>query len=95
MGKTKIVTVYENKYLTDNLDEDEIIFAINVADVQFLAEQKLGRKLIYEEMYSVKKGVEWGMDYWDDVVKSAIGNLPRNEEDEETDELEEDDEKSE
>ena len=84
MGKTKIKKVFQNKYLTDKLEKDEIVFAITVADVQFFAEQELGRKLNYEEMYSVQKGVEWGIDVWDEVVKVAIEDLPLNEENEGT-----------
>ena len=76
MESTKIVEIYRNKHLTDKLEEDEIIYAITVSDVQIFAEQKLGRKLNYQEMYSVQKGVEWGMDSWDDIIKVAIDNLP-------------------
>ncbi|GAB6283680.1 MAG: hypothetical protein STSR0008_24690 [Ignavibacterium sp.] len=76
----KIKIVRENKHLTEQLDEDEIIYAITVADVQFWAEKVLGRVLDYDEMYSVRKGVEWGMDYWDVVVREAINNLPKKEE---------------
>jgi hypothetical protein len=76
----KIKIVRENKHLTEQLDEDEIIYAITVADVQFWAEKVLGRVLDYDEMYSVRKGVEWGMDYWDEVVREAINNLPKKEE---------------
>jgi len=95
MGKTKTVEIFRNKHLTDKLAEDEIIFAMTVADVQCIAEQKLGRLLNYSEMYSVRKGVEWGMDNWNDVIKVAIDNLPLKEEDEETNDLEDNDEKSE
>ena len=80
MGKIKIVEIWQNKRLTEKLEEDEIIFALTVADVQQLAQQKLGRSLDFFEMHSVKKGVEWGLDYWDDVIKVAIDNLPAKEE---------------
>jgi len=83
----KIKIVRENKHLTEKLEEDEIIYVISVADVQFLAERVLDRQLDYDEMYSVKKGVEWGMDYWDEVVIAAIKNLPQKK-----DEVSEDDE---
>ena len=80
MGKTKIVEIWQNKHLTEKLEEDEIIFALTVADVQELARRKLGRTLDFYEMHSVKKGVEWGLDYWDDIIKVAIDNLTYNEE---------------
>lgn len=89
MVKTKIIEVRENKHLTEKLEEDEIVFALTVADVQYFAEQKLGRTLDYDEMHSVKKGVEWGLDYWDDVIKVAIDNLPSREEDINVEETEE------
>ncbi len=76
----KIKIIRENKHLTEQLDEDEIIYSITVADVQFWAEKVIGRVLDYDEMYSVRKGVEWGMDYWDEVVREAINNLPKKEE---------------
>ena len=79
MGKSKIVQIFQNKYLTAQFENDEIIFAITVEDVQFFAKQKMGRLLDYSEMYSVKKGVEWGLDYWDYVIKEAISNLPKSE----------------
>lgn len=79
MGKTKTVEIFRNKHLTDKLEEDEIIFAMTVADVQCIAEQRLGRLLNYDEMYSVRKGVEWGMDNWDDILKIAIDELPAEE----------------
>jgi len=95
MGKTKTVEIFRNKHLTDKLEEDEIVFAMTVADVQTIAEQRLGRLLNYDEMYSVRKGVEWGMDNWDDIIKIAIDSLPLKEEDKETSHLEDNDEKSE
>jgi hypothetical protein len=74
---SKIKIISENKYLSEKLEEDEIIYAISVADVQFWAEKVLGRLLDYDEMCSVRKGVEWGMEYWDEVVREAINNLPQ------------------
>ena len=76
MGKPKTIDTFRNKHLTEKLEEDEIIFAMTVADVQGIAEQKLGRLLNYDEMYQVRKGVEWGMDNWDDIIKIAIDTLP-------------------
>jgi len=75
MGDSKTIEIFRNKHLTEKLDEDEIIFAMTVADVQGVAEQVLGRLLNYDEMYQVRKGVEWGMDNWDDIIKVAIDTL--------------------
>ena len=92
MGKTKPIEIFRNKHLTDKLEEDKIIFAITVADVQHFAEQKLGKLLHYSEMYSVQKGVEWGLDNWGYIIKAAIDNLPTEEDDEELEDWEEDSE---
>jgi hypothetical protein len=48
------------------------IFTIPVADVQRIAKEKVGRKLTIEELERVKDGVEFGLEYWEDVVKIAI-----------------------
>lgn len=62
-----------NKYLTEKLEKDELVYAISVGDVQQLAKEKTGRKLDYSEMYTVKKGIEWGFFDWDEIVNVAIG----------------------
>lgn len=49
------------KELSDKLDNNEYVYTICVEDVQELAIEILGRKLNFEEMRSVKDGVEWGM----------------------------------
>ena len=77
------------KHLSDKLDEDEVVFAIIVNYIQTIAEQ-MGRKpLNYSEMDSVRKGIELGLDFWYDIVKVAINNLPS--EDEDLEDIEEDD----
>jgi len=63
------------KSLSDNLEEDEVVFAIRVESVQTIAEN-MGRKpLNCDEMVSVRKGIEWGLDFWEDIVITAIDNL--------------------
>ena len=51
------------------------IFVISVEDVQYLAKEKIGRKLNIEELEMVQKGVEFGLDCWQDVVEDAIKEL--------------------
>ena len=48
------------------------IFTIPVSDVQWIAKEKIGRKLTIEELERVKDGVEFGLEYWEDVVKVTI-----------------------
>ena len=54
------------------MEEEEILFVITVADVQRWAEEKLGRRLTYEELQIAKDKLEWGLSEDIDVVYSAI-----------------------
>ena len=54
------------------LDKNYLIFGIAVEDVQRIAIDKLGRELTVEELDTVKKGVEYGLVIWDEVVRYAI-----------------------
>ncbi len=59
-------------YITEKMNVDELVYAINAWDVQELAKERIGRELNFYEMHSVKKGIEWGFFDWDEVVKVAI-----------------------
>ncbi|MBI1937793.1 MAG: hypothetical protein HYS25_06680 [Ignavibacteriales bacterium] len=80
------------KSLSDNLEENEIVFAITVEHVQMIAERMGREPLNYDEMDSVQNGVEWGLDFWSDIVRTAIKNLPSKHEDDELEEPESDEE---
>jgi len=51
------------------------LFAVSVKDVQYVAEEKIGRKLRIEEIQRVKKGLEFGLECWEDVVKTVIDEV--------------------
>jgi len=51
------------------------IFVISVEDVQYVAKEKVRRELTVEEIEQVKKGVEFGLECWEDVVIYAIDEL--------------------
>jgi hypothetical protein len=51
------------------------IFTIPVEDVQYIAQKKIGRKLNFRELEMVQKGVEFGLECWDEVVGYAIDEL--------------------
>lgn len=51
------------------------LFVISSKDVQYLAEKKIGRKLTLEELEQVKKGLEFGLECWEDVVNIAIDEI--------------------
>ncbi len=51
------------------------IFVLSVEDVQYLARKKIGRELTIEELELVQKGVEFGLECWEEVVLTAIDEL--------------------
>ena len=51
------------------------IFTIPVEDAQYLAKRKIGRELTVEELARVKAGVEFGLEYWEDIIINAIDEL--------------------
>lgn len=55
------------------------VFCIPVEDVQLIASQRIGRKLTFDELKQVQKGVEFGLELcWDGVVKTAIDEATEN-----------------
>jgi len=52
--------------------EQRPVFAINREDVQALAKEITGRELTEEELRRVKNGIEFGLECWEDVVRTAI-----------------------
>ena len=54
------------------MEEEKILFVITVADVQHWAEEKLGRRLTYEELQIAKDKWEWGLSEDIDMGYSAI-----------------------
>jgi hypothetical protein len=53
-------------------NQTKVVFQILEADVQEVARHKVRRLLTEDELYSVKKGVEGGLCFWEQVVTSAI-----------------------
>ena len=64
-----------NKFLSPKIDNDEILYAITVADAQDLAINIIGRKLDFDELRQVRKIIQNGFWNWEFVIKDAIGNL--------------------
>ena len=50
-------------------------FIIKDIEVQHLAKEKLGRYLDSEELKQVQKRVQFGLEYWEEVVIIAIKSL--------------------
>jgi len=51
------------------------IFVISKKDVQDIALKKFGEKLSIEELEQVKKGIEFGLECWEEVVIEAISEV--------------------
>lgn len=51
------------------------IFLLSVEDAQIAALDRIGRRLTEEELESVRKGVEYGLECWCDVLNTAIDEL--------------------
>ena len=51
------------------------IFVISKKDVQDIALRKFGEKLSIEELEQIKKGIEFGLECWEEVVIGAISEV--------------------
>lgn len=51
---------------------EKILFCLVEADAQEIAKREIGRKLIDEELHQVQKGLEFGFEFWEDVMRTAI-----------------------
>ena len=62
------------------MEGEKPLFVITVADAQHCAEEKLGRRLTYEELQVVEDKLEWGLCERLDVVYDTIfDEIRRNE----------------
>lgn len=53
----------------------EYIFQVGIDDAQYLAREKIGRELTIEELERVRKGVEFGLECWEEVLIYAIQDI--------------------
>jgi len=53
----------------------EELFAISVEDVQHLALEHIGRKLTEYELHRVKDGLQFGLESWELVARTAIDEV--------------------
>ena len=52
----------------------DCIFAITIEEVQYIALKKIGRKLTDDELRTVRKGIGFGLECWEEVVTYAIND---------------------
>lgn len=53
----------------------DYIFKVGIDDAQYIAREKIGRELTIEELERVKKGVEFGLECWEEVLIYAIQDV--------------------
>ena len=61
-----------------NISNEEVsdnIFSIKVREVQYLAKKKFGRYLDEIEIKEVQKRIQFGLEYWEEVVLFAIEDV--------------------
>jgi len=61
-----------------NINNEEFsdnIFSIKVMEVQYLAKKKFGRYLDEIEIKEVQKRIQFGLEYWEEVVLFAIEDV--------------------
>ncbi len=61
-----------------NISKEEVnedIFSIKVSEVQYLAKMKFGKYLDEIEIKEVQKRIQFGLEYWEEVVLYAIEDV--------------------
>ena len=58
--------------------DKNVLFILTDADAQIMAKERIGRELTEDELYSVRKGLEWGLECWNEVMSVAIDEAVRN-----------------
>ncbi len=57
--------------MSNKVDLDKCIFVLTYEDAQLTAQDIFGRKLTEDELESVRKGVENGLE-WADVLRASV-----------------------
>ena len=47
----------------ESINKDDLMFYVTKESIQINATRLVGRELNEDELYSVKKGLEWGLTY--------------------------------
>ncbi len=56
----------------ETFKKEDLVFAITVEDLQYEANEKIGRELTDDEIQIVKKGLEWGIGETIGITYQAI-----------------------
>ena len=57
------------------IDLNKCLFVLIYEDAQFTAKDIIGRELTEEELSNIRKGIEWGLECWPDVMRTAVRNV--------------------
>lgn len=52
--------------------DDNILWCLLEEDAQEVAQKQIGRKLMEEELRLVQNGLDFGFEFWEEVMKTAI-----------------------
>jgi hypothetical protein len=56
-------------------DKNKIVYSLNVADIQTVAMQEMGRELIADEIEKVKDSIGEKINWYDAILNSIIEEL--------------------
>jgi len=83
VGIVKIFFTKKTGKMMKNQNNDEIIYSLNIADIQTVAQQEIGRDLTHKEIEKIKDSIATKIDWYDaisDAINQALisGNLIRS-----------------
>lgn len=58
---------------------ERILFVLTEEEAHLLTEEKIGRRLTDEELEQVQKGLEFGLEFWEEVMRIAIDEAVKEE----------------
>lgn len=54
------------------MTSSETLFVLSAEDANVIAQERYGRDLTAEELYDVRKMLEWGLGCWYEVMVEAV-----------------------
>ena len=63
----------------ESINKDDLMFYVTKESIQINATRLVGRELNEDELYSVKKGLEWGLTYdLENIISTSINDAISN-----------------
>lgn len=63
---------------TKTEDGDRILWCLLEDDAQEIAKEEIGRELTEEELREVQNGLEFGFEFWEEVMRTSIEEATKN-----------------